>query len=121
MLRWPVDIADRANENAYELYQRGLWYHYRHSKADNIEAQAYFERALAISAGFDDLRLDDFGQEAGHRGEVVRLDSWKEPTIASEQDRRKSAPDVPLRFLWHGGCAPIERCREYGPRLLARV
>jgi adenylate cyclase len=36
------------NENAYELYQRGMWYHYRHSKADNIEAQAYFQRALAI-------------------------------------------------------------------------
>ena len=36
------------NENAYELYQRGLWHHYRHSKADNIEAQAYFQRALAV-------------------------------------------------------------------------
>jgi len=36
------------NENAYELYQRGLWHHYRHSKADNIEAQGYFERALAL-------------------------------------------------------------------------
>jgi len=36
------------DENAYELYQRGLWYHYRHSKADNIEAQAYFQRALAV-------------------------------------------------------------------------
>jgi adenylate cyclase len=36
------------NENAYELYQRGMCYHYRHSKADNLEAQAYFQRALAI-------------------------------------------------------------------------
>ncbi len=42
-------IAERPprSEDAYELYQRGVWYHYRHSKADNIEAQAYFRRALA--------------------------------------------------------------------------
>ena len=43
-------IADRPqrNEDAYELYQRGVWHHYRHSKADNAEAQAFFRRALAI-------------------------------------------------------------------------
>jgi adenylate cyclase len=36
------------NEDAYELYQRGMFHHYRQNKADNIEAQAYFRRALAI-------------------------------------------------------------------------
>jgi adenylate cyclase len=43
-------IADRPQrrEDAYEFYQRGIWYHYRHNKTDNIEAQAYFRRALAI-------------------------------------------------------------------------
>ena len=43
-------IAERPqhSEDAYELYQRGMWHHYRHNKADNIEAQAYFRRALAI-------------------------------------------------------------------------
>src|SRR6516164_5591685 len=43
-------IADRRqqSQDAYELYQRGVWHHYRHTKADNIEAQAYFRRALAI-------------------------------------------------------------------------
>jgi adenylate cyclase len=43
-------IAERPprSEDAYELYQRGVWYHYRHSKADNVEAQAFFRRALAI-------------------------------------------------------------------------
>jgi adenylate cyclase len=43
-------IADRPqqSEDAYELYQRGVWHHYRHTKADNVEAQAYFRRALAI-------------------------------------------------------------------------
>jgi TolB-like protein/class 3 adenylate cyclase len=43
-------IVERAetNEDAYQFYQRGMWYHYRHSKADNIEAQAYFRRALEI-------------------------------------------------------------------------
>jgi adenylate cyclase len=43
-------IASRPQRNldAYDLYQRGMWHHYRHSKADNIEAQTYFRRALAI-------------------------------------------------------------------------
>ncbi|MGA8549095.1 MAG: adenylate/guanylate cyclase domain-containing protein, partial [Stellaceae bacterium] len=43
-------IADQPqhNEDAYALYQRGVWHHYRHTKPDNVEAQAYFRRALAI-------------------------------------------------------------------------
>jgi adenylate cyclase len=36
------------SEDAYELYQRAMFHHYRQNKADNIEAQAYFRRALAI-------------------------------------------------------------------------
>ena len=45
-------IADRPqhNEDAYEFYQHGMWHHYRHNKQDNVEAQAYFRRALAIDA-----------------------------------------------------------------------
>lgn len=35
-------------EDAYELYQHGMWHHYRHTKEDNLEAQAFFRRALAI-------------------------------------------------------------------------
>ena len=47
-------IADQPqhNENAYEFHQRGLWHHYRHSKADNVDAQTYFRRALAIDAQY---------------------------------------------------------------------
>jgi adenylate cyclase len=43
-------IAERPpkSEDAYEIYQRGMFHHYRQNKADNIEAQAYFRRALAI-------------------------------------------------------------------------
>jgi len=43
-------IAERPqhSEDAYELYQRGTWHHYRQTKQDNIEAQAYFRRALEI-------------------------------------------------------------------------
>jgi adenylate cyclase len=43
-------IADQPqhNEDAYELYQRGLWHHYRHTKQDNVEAEALFRRALAL-------------------------------------------------------------------------
>jgi adenylate cyclase len=43
-------IAERPPESAdaYELYQHGVWHHYRQNKADNIEAQAYFRRALAL-------------------------------------------------------------------------
>jgi len=40
------------SEDAYGLYQRGLFHHYRQNKADNIEAQAYFRRALAIDARY---------------------------------------------------------------------
>ena len=40
------------NENAYELYQRGVWHHYRHTKADNVEAQSFFRRALAADTGY---------------------------------------------------------------------
>jgi adenylate cyclase len=43
-------IAERPqlSEDAYELYQRGLFHHYRQSKSDNFEAQSNFRRALAI-------------------------------------------------------------------------
>jgi adenylate cyclase len=43
-------IAERPanSEDAYEIYQRGMFHHYRQNKADNIEAQTYFRRALAI-------------------------------------------------------------------------
>jgi adenylate cyclase len=43
-------IAERPanSEDAYEIYQRGMFHHYRQNKADNIEAQAYFRRALTI-------------------------------------------------------------------------
>jgi adenylate cyclase len=36
------------NQDAYALYQRGMFHHYRHSKADNVRTQDYFRRALAI-------------------------------------------------------------------------
>jgi adenylate cyclase len=47
-------IAERPqhNEDAYELYQRGMFHHYRQNKQDNIEAQAYFRRALGIDAQY---------------------------------------------------------------------
>ena len=47
-------IAERPqhSEDAYELYQRSLFHHYRQTKADNIEAQTYFRRALAIDAQY---------------------------------------------------------------------
>ena len=47
-------IADQPqyNEDAYEFYQHGLWHHYRHSKGDNIEAQRFFRRALAIDVHY---------------------------------------------------------------------
>jgi hypothetical protein len=35
-------IAERPqhSEDAYQFYQHGMFHHYRHSKADNLEAQA---------------------------------------------------------------------------------
>jgi adenylate cyclase len=43
-------IAERpqSSEDAYELYQHGMYHHYRQNKQDNSEARAYFRRALAI-------------------------------------------------------------------------
>src|SRR6516225_753194 len=43
-------VAERPqhSEDAYELYQRGTWHHYRQTKDDNITAQALFRRALEI-------------------------------------------------------------------------
>ncbi len=43
-------IAERPqhNEDAYALYQRGMFHHYRQNKADNVEAQSCFRRALEI-------------------------------------------------------------------------
>jgi len=43
-------IAERPqhNEDAYDLYQRGVWHHYRYSKDDNREAQRLFRAALGI-------------------------------------------------------------------------
>jgi adenylate cyclase len=47
-------IAERPqhSEDAYELYQHGMFHHYRQSKAENTEAQAFFRRALAIDAQY---------------------------------------------------------------------
>jgi adenylate cyclase len=43
-----VAARPQHDEDAYALYQRGMWHHYRHTKEDNVEAQALFRRALAI-------------------------------------------------------------------------
>jgi adenylate cyclase len=40
-------------QDAYEFYQRGQWHHYRHSKLDNVEAQTFFRRALAIDSQYE--------------------------------------------------------------------
>jgi TolB-like protein/Tfp pilus assembly protein PilF len=34
------------SEDAYELYQRGMFHHHRQNKGDNLKAQEYFRRAL---------------------------------------------------------------------------
>jgi adenylate cyclase len=43
-----IATRPQKSEDAYELYQRGMFHHYRQNKADNIEAQAYFRRALTV-------------------------------------------------------------------------
>ena len=47
-------IAERPQhrEDVYELYQRGMFHHYFQNKANNVEAQIYFRRALAIDAQY---------------------------------------------------------------------
>jgi adenylate cyclase len=43
-----VARAPAQNANAYELFQRGTWHHYRYTKEDNKKAREYFRRALEI-------------------------------------------------------------------------
>jgi adenylate cyclase len=47
-------IADKPqhNENAYESYQRGVWYHYKHTKADNEAAQELYRKALSFDPDY---------------------------------------------------------------------
>jgi len=47
-------IAERPpqSEDAYELYQHGMWHHYRNTRQDNVEAQSYFRRALEMDAEY---------------------------------------------------------------------
>src|SRR5215831_8323201 len=47
-------IAERPqrSEDAYELYQRGVWHHYRHTRDDHAEAQRLFRAALAIDPDY---------------------------------------------------------------------
>jgi adenylate cyclase len=40
------------NEDAYELYQRGLWHHYKHSKDDNLAAQELYRKALGYDSDY---------------------------------------------------------------------
>jgi adenylate cyclase len=40
------------NEDAYGLYHRGVWHHYRYNKDDNKEAQRLFRAALAIDPDY---------------------------------------------------------------------
>jgi adenylate cyclase len=47
-------IAERLerDEDAYELYQLGLWHHHRQNKADNLEAERLFRPALVINPDY---------------------------------------------------------------------
>jgi adenylate cyclase len=40
------------NENAYESYQRGIWYHYKHTQADNLAAQQLYQKALSYDPDY---------------------------------------------------------------------
>jgi adenylate cyclase len=40
------------NEDAYELYQRGLWHHYKHTGDDNLAAQELYQKALSYDPDY---------------------------------------------------------------------
>jgi TolB-like protein/Tfp pilus assembly protein PilF len=44
--RGRIAALPQQSDDAYELYQRGMFHHYRQNKADNLKAQVYFRRAL---------------------------------------------------------------------------
>ena len=94
------------NEDAYELYQRGMFHHYRQSKQDNIEAQACFRRALAIDAQYPQAMaaLANAVCVAANIGAEDTESSYKE---AYELGQRAITldPRYPnARFALGGGC-----------------
>jgi tetratricopeptide (TPR) repeat protein len=44
--------AGSASPTAYDLYQRGMWHHYRYTAEDSLKAQAFFRNALAVEPDF---------------------------------------------------------------------
>ncbi len=44
--------APLQDASAYELLQRGQWHHYRYTREDNLQAQDYFRRALAVAPAY---------------------------------------------------------------------
>ena len=128
-------IAERPqhSEDAYELYQRGMLHHYRQNKADNIEAQAYFRRALAIdpqypqatAASFDRAicaRLYSGGRTMPRlfRGRVRPRATGRYPRPALSERALRSRPGVHVdapprardRGVRGGDQAQSELCRR---------
>ncbi len=54
LLRAESDRAASAPQlfSAYDFLQRGLWHHYRYTAVDNLEAQEFFRKSLAIEPNY---------------------------------------------------------------------
>jgi adenylate cyclase len=54
LLRAESDRAASAPQlfSAYDFLQRGLWHHYRYTAEDNVKAQAFFRKSLAIEPNY---------------------------------------------------------------------
>jgi len=63
-LRTPPQSA-----NAYELFLRGQWHHYRYTREDNAEARAFFHKALEIAPAYA-LAAANLAMACGHAAHV---------------------------------------------------
>jgi adenylate cyclase len=71
-----VARAPPHNANAYELYQRGTWHHYRYTKEDNEKAREYFGRALEIDPTY------------AHASAGLAIALWQAAHMAWASDRK---------------------------------
>ena len=117
-------IAERPqlSGDCYELYQRGMWHHYRQNRADNIEAQVYFRRALAIDAQYAQATagLSIALSAAASLGWADNVDAHFEDAYALAQKAVTLDPRIPMRTLLLVWCVCGRAVPTAGSRNLRR-